>query len=127
MPCTYPDFEFRCQKDNISVCLHKDLVCDSQPHCDDGQDERLDDCLEELIKKKLVSEDATLQCSSKIYENIETVVKACDGIEECADNSDELWLCTNDDIVVYIVIGIFSFIFIILILIKCHSLKNNQP
>ena len=85
----------------------------------------MDDCLEELIKKKLVSEDATLQCSSKIYENIETVVKACDGIEECADNSDEPWLCTNNDIVVYIVIGIFSFIFIILILMKCHSLKNK--
>ena len=70
--CTDPNY-FKCVRNNVSVCLHPDLVCDSHPHCDQAEDEAITDsaCYSKLLRKGRVREDATIQCKSKMYESKE--------------------------------------------------------
>ena len=60
---------FQCKRNNVSVCLHPALVCDSHPHCDQAEDEIITDlaCYEKLLRKGRIREDATVQCMSKMY------------------------------------------------------------
>ena len=68
--CTNLDY-FHCVRNNVSVCLHPDLVCDSHPHCDQAEDERITDraCYDKLLRKGRIREDATVQCMSKMYKS----------------------------------------------------------
>ena len=58
-------------RNNVSVCLHPDLVCDSHPHCDQAEDERITDraCYDKLLRKGRIREDATVLCMSKMYKS----------------------------------------------------------
>ena len=126
LACTHPNFNFTCFRGSQLVCLHKDLVCDGHPQCDMAEDEKLDNCLKILLDKKLISSEATLRCSSIMYENMETVVEACNGSYDCVDHSDESWLCTNNNAIIYIIIGLSIIIFIILIILKFQSQRNQS-
>ena len=125
LACTHPDFNFTCTVDKKLSCLHKDLVCDSHPQCDQAEDELLDNCLDTLLRRKLVSEDATVRCYGKMYKNVETMAKACDGSVECEDSADEWWLCTDNKIIIYIVFAICFAILIVWIILKCRKQRNK--
>ena len=87
---------FRCTKNNIPICIHPDLVCNHHPDCDNAEDEDFhlkwfnmkdgNNCYDELIRKNLVPQYATLKCLSKIHPNMHTIATVCDGLQECEGN-----------------------------------------
>ena len=128
--CTNPQY-FNCTRDNITVCLHPQLVCDSHPHCDNGEDEdaTLSDCYNKLLGKGRILEEATVLCWSKMYPNIQTVATACNGVVECHDGSDEDWLCQWKSFFVYgvvvvLMIMIFAFLLGMKLLEKDRSSRS---
>ena len=101
--CTDPEYDFTCNIGGVKHCLHPDLICDGHQTCDDGSDETLtSDCINKLVKDKMLKPEATVVCPSPMYDNIMTVAVACDQIVECRNGEDEHWLCTNSK---YSVVG----------------------
>ena len=141
--CTDPSY-FPCVRNNVSVCLHPDLVCDSHPHCDQAEDEDITDyfCYDKLLRKGRIREDATIQCKSKMYpskyyhnttyptQNLKTcpltdmmtVATACDGESECDGDFDENFVCDWKAYLVYgVVSGSMAAIFMILLVMKYYE------
>ncbi|KAH3888381.1 hypothetical protein DPMN_012414 [Dreissena polymorpha] len=77
------------------VCIPRNLVCDGQPDCDNGQDEK--GCVAQSVTHSHCPIDHytcwNLQCVKKNW--------VCDGDNDCGDNSDELMCppknCTEDE------------------------------
>ena len=59
----------KCSIGGKEHCIHQDLWCDGHPHCDDAEDEQLDDdCISKLVKKlKTINNAATQKCISFMY------------------------------------------------------------
>ena len=62
--CTNKEY-FRCDKSD--QCLHPKLVCDGHPQCEHGEDEDLSKCYKEYVKKRIISDHATMKCESRMY------------------------------------------------------------
>ena len=121
--CTNTKDYFNCTKSG--VCIFIGLVCDGHQHCQHGEDEDYDTCYPTYIENKVIPEYATMRCPPIMYPNISTVAVVCDGISECADNSDEPDICENTDIITYSTFG--SVIFLIILLdIIARNLANDD-
>ena len=59
------DAYYRCKKSG--ECIHAELGCDGIPHCRLGEDEDLDDCRNDYVKKKIISPFATYRCRRADY------------------------------------------------------------
>ena len=58
---------FTCNIFGKEHCISDSLICDGHPACDDGLDEKLPECLEQLVKKKIIDDAATQKCISVMY------------------------------------------------------------
>jgi len=85
--CTNTKEYFNCTKSG--VCIHRDLLCDGHQHCQYGEDEVYDFCLPTYTENKVIPEKGTRKCQNKMYPDIYTLAVVCDGVPECADDSDE--------------------------------------
>ena len=63
--------------------------------CPNGEDEGVDLCYDEYLKKGLVTKYATYNCHSIMYPDMEIVATACNYEVECHDLSDES-RCTDE-------------------------------
>ena len=81
--------EFRCQKNNASVCLPEELRCDQHPACDNSEDEDEDYC------KTVAPESAVYLCPSPHHPGLRIWTTPCDGKMECAEDRDEIG-CNTD-------------------------------
>ena len=118
--CSNPNYP-RCSINNILHCIHPDLVCDGHAACDDAKDEELTfKCIDKLTKSNAIKPEATVICTSKMYEDkqMKTVAVACNGVVECADGEDEGWLCTNSSIPVYGTLFICVILLLVVIVYK---------
>ena len=106
---------FRCTKNTTPICIHPDLVCNHHPDCDNAEDEDFhlkwfnmkdgNNCYDELIRKNLVPQYATLKCLSKIHPNMHTIATVCDGLQECEGNEDETNTCNSSNTVGLIILS----------------------
>ena len=82
--------------DNSTKCIYGSLVysdsfgyiCDGHRHCEDGQDENVDECR----SRNLFPKEATIQCleASRPEEYPVTIMAVpCDGMKECKNGEDE--------------------------------------
>ena len=90
--CANPEY-FHCKKDNVSVCMHPELECDGHPQCDNSEDEDIDRCFHRYVELGIVTNYATLKCTSVMYPQMITLATVCDGIVECQNDADELPNC----------------------------------
>ena len=65
--CTHPDYSFQCKVNDLLHCLHPQLVCDGHPQCDDAEDEKIEKCRQQHIKKNRIKKYASFLCKSKMY------------------------------------------------------------
>ena len=56
--------------------------------------------------KKLIPEYGTKKCPHRMYPDIDTLAVVCDGIQECADETDEPYICENSYIITYCTLGV---------------------
>lgn len=109
--CTNTEDYFNCTKSG--VCIHKDLRCDGHEHCQHGEDEDYDTCLPTYTERKVIPEYGTKRCPHRMYPSISTVAVVCDGVLECADETDEPYICENSNIITYCTIGVLIGIIIL--------------
>ena len=131
--CTNAKEFFNCTKSG--VCIHKDLLCDGHKHCQYGEDEDFDRCLPTYTENKVIPEYATKKCPNRMYPDIDTVAVVCDGLLECADETDEPDICNNFEIIPYATILFLIVIIILWDIIhrlleghsdNTHQMKNNS-
>ena len=75
--------------DNNTKCLHEKYICNGHRHCQDGQDENIDEC----NSRNTFPKEATVQCfEDNRPDKYRTVIMAipCDGRRECKDGEDEM-------------------------------------
>ena len=58
---------FTCNISGKEHCISDSLLCDGHPACDDGVDEKLPECLEQFVEKKIIDNAATQKCTSVMY------------------------------------------------------------
>ena len=92
--------EFRCQKNNASVCLPEELRCDQHPACDDSEDEDEEYC------KAAAPESAVYLCPSPHHPGLRIWTTPCDGKMECFEDRDESGCDT--DVMAQSVIGEYT-------------------
>ena len=68
LACQNPDF-FNCK--STGYCIHKSNVCNGHPHpsCG-GDDEVMDNCVQDYFKRRIVKSYATFICPSTMYPGI---------------------------------------------------------
>ena len=118
---------FSCVKNKVKVCFHPLLVCDGHPQCDDAEDEDIDMCHSRFVKKRIVSNYATLKCASRMYPQMITLATVCDGVPECHNDEDEPLSCDNTSPMwFYVSIGLITIIYSLLeIKTKLQSKRNK--
>ena len=63
--CQHPDF-FHCN--TTGICIHQSNVCNGHPHPEcGGDDEIMDNCYQDYVKRRIVKNYATLVCDSVMY------------------------------------------------------------
>ena len=118
--CTNSEY-FHCKRNNVSVCMHPDLECDGHPHCDDAEDENIDNCYSRYVEGGTVANYATFKCRSAMYPNMITLATVCDSTVECHNMEDEL-NCANTS-----PIWFSTSIIIITILYTLLEIKRKFP
>ena len=109
--CSNPLY-FKCDKSN--TCLHPHLKCDGHKQCPNGEDEDLNMCKREYIKKNIIDLDDTFRCTSTWNNQTEIVGTACNGVVGCSDGSDEQNCSTNSDMLLIVSsLGILSIFFLL--------------
>lgn len=125
--CTNPDY-FQCEKSG--QCVHPELVCDGHPQCQEGEDENLEKCHKDYIKKQIIYPYSSYKCTSLFYKNMEIYATPCNGIVECLDHSDEDGCGDNSKINIIIVVSslILLIIFVVLRFISANSVcRKIEP
>ena len=110
---------FRCT--NSSKCLHPELRCDGHPQCPLGDDEDFELCKETYFQKGVVKKYATYKCRSKMYPGLFTIATACDNINECLEDKDEV-NCVNSSFTTPILIS--SLVGVLLIFAALKIFEN---
>ena len=73
--------------DNSTKCIYSDYICDGHRHCQDGQDESIDECK----SRNIFSKQATVLClEDNRPEKYPVVIMAipCNGKRECKNGED---------------------------------------
>ena len=85
-------FEFKCSN---SKCIDSSRVCDAVPDCPDGEDETDPSCTSRSVQE-CSGGSCSVQCSEgeRKCEQTEVCIteqQMCDGVTDCADESDEMF------------------------------------
>ena len=75
--------------DNSTKCVCSNYICDGHRHCQDGQDENIDECK----SRNMFSKEATIQCVEDNRPNkytIDIMAIPCNGKWECKNGEDEI-------------------------------------